>query len=312
MAHGGGKVHFTQTQGWKNLMAKLYGWGAAVVIIGALFKIMHWPFAGLMLIIGLGTEAVIFFFSALEPVHDEIDWTLVYPELGGYSDGDEIPIHDKTKVAAVDSSKGNSLLKFDEMLEKAGGASLFEKIGGNLEKLNTSVTDLSKVSSVTVATNEFAANVKTASDSVANLGNTYKKSAETFEKNSGSLTYSVETLADAYNKSSQKVTEQGNNFVTAYKKLTENMTIDFTALKSGNKEYSDKVGTLNKNLAALNAIFEMQLNETDLDKMMSDIQGSVENSRKYNAEVVKLGNRLEALNNVYGNMLAAMNVKVDK
>ena len=51
---------------WKNFMAKLYGWGAAIVIIGALFKIQHWEGASLMLILGLGTEAIIFFMSAFE------------------------------------------------------------------------------------------------------------------------------------------------------------------------------------------------------------------------------------------------------
>ena len=64
-------------------MAKLYGIGAAVVIIGAMFKIQHWPFASLLLVVGLSTEAVIFFFSAFEPPHEEVDWSLVYPELAG-------------------------------------------------------------------------------------------------------------------------------------------------------------------------------------------------------------------------------------
>ncbi|NLF43778.1 MAG: gliding motility protein GldL, partial [Bacteroidales bacterium] len=64
-------------------MAKLYGWGAAVVIVGALFKIEHFPGASIMLIVGLGIEALIFFFSAFEPPHAEPDWTLVYPELAG-------------------------------------------------------------------------------------------------------------------------------------------------------------------------------------------------------------------------------------
>ena len=54
---------------WKSFMAKLYGFGAAIVIIGAMFKIMHWPGAGPMLVVGLSTEAVIFFFSAFEPPH---------------------------------------------------------------------------------------------------------------------------------------------------------------------------------------------------------------------------------------------------
>src|SRR3954466_5495966 len=68
---------------WKSFMAKLYGFGAAVVIIGAMFKIMHWPGAGPMLVVGLSVEAIIFFFSAFEPPHEEIDWSLVYPELAG-------------------------------------------------------------------------------------------------------------------------------------------------------------------------------------------------------------------------------------
>ena len=63
-------------------MSKLYGIGASIVIIGALFKIQHWEGASEMLILGLGTEAVIFFFSAFEPLpHDDPDWTLVYPQL---------------------------------------------------------------------------------------------------------------------------------------------------------------------------------------------------------------------------------------
>ena len=80
------------TKAWKNFMSKLYGIGAAVVIVGALFKIQHWPGAGPMLTVGLATEALIFIFSAFEPIHDEYDWSLVYPELalGHDTDDDEI------------------------------------------------------------------------------------------------------------------------------------------------------------------------------------------------------------------------------
>jgi gliding motility-associated protein GldL len=76
-------AELVQSSGWKNFIAKLYGLGASVVIIGALFKIQHWPLAGTMLTIGLLTEALIFFFSAFEPLHEEVDWSLVYPELAG-------------------------------------------------------------------------------------------------------------------------------------------------------------------------------------------------------------------------------------
>ena len=80
----------TASSGWKKFMAKLYGWGASIVIIGALFKINHWKGATLFLAVGLITEAIIFFFSAFEPLHEELDWTLVYPELAGMSEQDEM------------------------------------------------------------------------------------------------------------------------------------------------------------------------------------------------------------------------------
>ena len=66
-------AELVQSSGWKNFMAKLYGLGASVVIIGALFKIQHWPFAGTMLTVGLFTESIIFFFSAFEPLHKKIN-----------------------------------------------------------------------------------------------------------------------------------------------------------------------------------------------------------------------------------------------
>ena len=86
-------AELVQSSGWKNFISKLYGLGASVVIIGALFKIQHWPLAGTMLTIGLLTEAVIFFFSAFEPLHEEIDWSLVYPELAGIPEEDSAELH---------------------------------------------------------------------------------------------------------------------------------------------------------------------------------------------------------------------------
>ena len=77
---------FVESKAYKNVMKYVYGWGAAVVLMGALFKIMHWPGAGGMLIAGMGTEVIIFFLSAFEPLHEEVDWTLVYPELAGMTD----------------------------------------------------------------------------------------------------------------------------------------------------------------------------------------------------------------------------------
>ena len=101
-------AELVQSSGWKNFISKLYGLGASVVIIGALFKIQHWPLAGTMLTIGLLTEAVIFFFSAFEPLHEEIDWSLVYPELAGIPEDEQLGLSSVHRENTHGGSSGGS------------------------------------------------------------------------------------------------------------------------------------------------------------------------------------------------------------
>src|SRR5574344_613708 len=77
---------FVRSKFYQQLTAKLYGWGASLVIIGALFKLQHYEGASILLILGMGTESLIFFVSAFEPLHVEFDWSLVYPEFAGMND----------------------------------------------------------------------------------------------------------------------------------------------------------------------------------------------------------------------------------
>src|SRR5689334_6519157 len=100
---------------YDTLMPKVYGLGAAVVIVGALFKIEHWAGADTMLIVGLGTEALIFALSAFQPQHKEHDWSLVYPEL---SEGYDPSTGDNRLNASDNSSKGLTM-KLDDMLKNA-------------------------------------------------------------------------------------------------------------------------------------------------------------------------------------------------
>lgn len=326
-----GLAELTQSRGWKMFMAKLYGIGAAVVIVGALFKIMHWPGAGPMLIAGLGTEAIIFFFSAFEPLHEEDDWSLVFPQLAGLGEEDEIPIDNpqvvqQSQQQAVGSG-GEALAKFDEMLEKAGGAELFEKLGTGLANLKDTTAKLSDISDASVATNEYTANVKAAAESVNSLSDSYKNSAETLKnsvsKTSEKLSSSVNNLADAYSENADIVKKSGDDIATSYQSLIDSMSIDFSSVTKSNKNYSNELENLNKNLSALNAVYELQLQSADdslkksqefyggLDKMMGDIKDSSQESEKYRQEVSKLSKKIVALNTVYGNMLSAMNVKMN-
>src|SRR6185436_19705540 len=132
-----GIAQLTQGKAFKRNMAKLYGWGAAVVILGALFKIQHYPGAGIMLVVGLTTEAVIFFFSAFEPPHEEVDWSLVYPELAGMEDEDSHGKKDRKKKTDQVSQH------LDRLMADANiGPDLLESLGSGLRALGDSTSKL--------------------------------------------------------------------------------------------------------------------------------------------------------------------------
>ena len=159
---------------WKNFMAKLYGFGAAIVIIGAMFKIMHWPGAGPMLVIGLSTEAVIFFFSAFEPPHEEVDWSLVYPELAGMHGEEGEP------VQQIEEDKGSITEQLDNMLEDAKiGPELIASLGEGMRSLSDQASKLNNITDASVATNDYVSSVKSAAKNVDTLSESYSKAANT-------------------------------------------------------------------------------------------------------------------------------------
>lgn len=294
-------TEIVQSSGWKNFMAKLYGLGASIVIIGALFKIMHWPFAGTLLSVGLITEACIFFFSAFEPLHEEIDWTLVYPELAGIGDEDEIE-----QYKGPTRGGSSALEKFDSLIESAEiTPDLFRKLGQGLNNLSETTSKLSDISDASVATNEYVDNIRTAASTI-------NEHTETYVQSSVDLKESVGKLSESYDKTANLIEESGRN----YQQLSDS----FSHIQDGSKSYSEQLETLNKNLSALNAVYELQLQGTNehlkateelysgLDQMMEDLKSSAEDSKRYREEVAKLSDNLSALNTIYGNMLSAMNV----
>ncbi|MBM3918522.1 MAG: gliding motility protein GldL [Sphingomonadales bacterium] len=143
---------FLESKRGKVLLNYAYGWGAAVVIIGALFKIRHLDGADLMLTIGLGTEAVIFFISGFEKPSVDTDWSLVYPEL---SDGEA-------------NSKPARATDFDGMMRESGiNKGTLERLGEGFKSLTENVGKMSDISQATVATNEYTKQVREVAGSMA-------------------------------------------------------------------------------------------------------------------------------------------------
>lgn len=150
---------FFESKKGKNLMSKLYGWGASVVILGAMFKILHWNGADLMLTIGLTTEALIFFISGFEKPHTEYDWSLVYPELAGMSDDEQ-----KSPVQELDN-----------MLVKAKvDSDLIQSLGDGLRKVNKAANGIGSVTDIADSTQEYSKQVTEAAKKLENINDLYE------------------------------------------------------------------------------------------------------------------------------------------
>ena len=279
------------TKAWKKFMAKLYGIGAAIVILGAMFKIMHWPGAGPMLVLGLSTEAVIFFFSAFEPIHEEIDWSLVYPELSGmhHDEGEEAKEEDKPLTEQLDN-----------MLEKAKiGPELIESLGKGMQNLSENANKLSDVSEASSATSDYTAKMKNASKSVESLAGSYDQARN-------SVSDSVNQLSNSYQKASKALDDFSSSNAGSYQEA---------------QTYTEQLSKVSKNLSSLNASYELQLQGSQdhlsattklyggIEELMKNLSASIDDTRKYKAEIETLSNNLAALNTVYGNMLTALNYK---
>src|SRR5688572_21405127 len=123
-------MKFLHTKSGKTVMNAIYGLGAAVVIIGAWGKILHFPWANMAITVGLLTEAGIFIISAFEPVPKETDWSLVYPELAGMPDDSA----HKKGSAKIGGGSGVTQ-ELDKLLSDAKiGPELIESLGDGMRK----------------------------------------------------------------------------------------------------------------------------------------------------------------------------------
>ncbi|HEX7366752.1 MAG TPA: gliding motility protein GldL [Pelobium sp.] len=250
----------------------IISWGATVVIIGAMAKILHWPGGELIIGIGLATEAVLFFIMGFVPPHKDPKWEKVYPQLSEDFNG-----------GAIDMSKPVKLNEL-EIKGSAGGGAIpdlkigddaIAKIKAGLENFTNKVGAISNAADASIATEDFVSNVKTASGKASSLG-------------------------------------------VAFDHATAGVAAIATA-SEGAKEYNNQVNNLGKNISALNAIYELELQDSsahlksmnkfyaNLSQTMSNFNDSMDDSKQFKDEVAKLSKNLSSLNAVYGNMLSAMN-----
>ena len=237
---------------WKNFMAKLYGWGAAIVIIGALFKIQHWEGASLMLILGLGTEAFIFFMSAFEKPHEEPDWSLVYPQLATGEGTDKTPTQ-----------------QLDDMLSKASiDSNMITKLGDGMRHLGEQASKMGEVADASVAAKGYSDSLVKASNRVDELSSTYeevsegltglvKASAEGASTGAGlaKMNENLNSLNDMYEGQLAQM-HQNKELFEGIGELMKNLNDSV----EDTKVYKENISELAKNLASLNTVYGNMLN----------------------------------------------------
>lgn len=264
----GRKGGFTELL-FSTIMPKVYGIGAAIVIVGAMFKILHLPGAGEMLGIGLTTEAIIFLLSAFEPMHKEPDWAKVYPELGDDYDGPS-----KRKAVAAPVNTGASA-QMDKMLADAKvGPDLIKSLGDGMKNLADSAKKMSNLSDAAVATNDYASNVKSASKSLSEMNKSY-----------ASTMTAMSAMADATKDAKE------------YHGQVQNVTKSLGAL---NALYEMELKDSQNHTKALSKFY------SNLTTALEGMAETGKETAEFQKELNKLTTNVASLNKVYGNMLTAM------
>ena len=253
---------FLESKTFKSIMAKIYGLGAAIVIVGALFKLQHYPYAGVMLIVGLGTEALIFAVSAFEPVKEDYDWTLVYPELAGVEDSKKKK--DKSKSASQELDKAFDDAQIDQ--------SLIQRLGDGMRSLSDNVNKMGELTDAAVATDEYTSKVKEAAQNVDKINQSYSENLQALQTLNQSSEVSKEYF-EQIKEASQKLSslnsvyemelEETNNHIKSLNKYYDNLSKTIENLSGSQEETSklkDEFGRLNNNLSSLNSVYGNMLN----------------------------------------------------
>lgn len=270
---------FFETPGGKYIKNMIIGVGAAVVLIGALAKLQHWQWAGTALIIGMCTEAFIFTLLGILPPHKDYYWEKYYP---GLDQNPHVEAYRKgvkfqpTPIAGIGGGGNQSATAaLDKMLEEANlNPANLKKLNENFQRFGESVNQVKEITHVAAATNDYASKAKEAASALNQLKDTFMGAANSL----GSFNNAAEE------------TSKFHNQVTI---LTKN-------LGSLNQIYEVELQDANNHLKAMNKFYSNLVNASDA------MQNSADDANKAKEQIGMLAKNLSTLNQVYGNMLTAM------
>lgn len=269
---------FFKTHRGQIVLNFIFAFFAAVVILGALFKIRHWPNADEMITLGLLSEVIVFLVMAfLVPPPEEPHWQRYFPNINVHPDVEKAQTgkFEVTPLVAPGSTGNPALTKLEDMLREADiTPANLGRLSDNFKKLGTTVDKMSDISDVVSATGDYTAKTKEAANALTTMKDAYLGAAN-----------SVQHLNSA---------------------------------AEGTKQFHEQVQVLTKNLSSLNTIYELELQDTNnhlkvMNQFYSNLvqasqamEGSVGDAKKAHDQIATLATNLSKLNQVYGNMLSAM------
>lgn len=271
-----------ESKGYQKFTALAYGLGASVVIIGALFKIMHWPGAGVVLTVGMIVEAFLFALSAFDKPHKEFNWALVYPVLA---------TEDEDAVGAS-SSPAKQDKEDDKLPEIKQIRSLVDdemsKLTSGIQRLNETAGQLNSLSSAAAVSDDYVANMTKAS-----------------------------SAAGAFAASQKNLKDSSDSLVSSY----QDIAASIGSASQGSKNFASQIDGINKNISTINSVFELQVKSVNeqneamktlasaVKTIEASLNGSAVEAEEYKKQVGILATQLKNLNSVYGNMLNAMTIR---
>jgi gliding motility-associated protein GldL len=270
---------FFETTTGKYVKNLIIGVGAAVVLVGALAKLEHWPIARMMLTIGMLTEAFIFLLLGFLPPHKDYYWERYYPNITenphveAYQKG--IKFTPQNMALGGGAGGASATAELDKMLSDAEiNPANLRKLNENFQKFGETVNQVKDVSNVVAATNDYTAKTKEAASALTSMKDTFL--------NAG-------TAMASFNSASEDTAK-----------------------------FHGQVQVLTKNLTSLNGIYEMELKEANnhlknMNKFYGNLvaateamSSSADDANKAKDQIAALARNLTSLNGIYGNMLNAM------
>ena len=263
------------------VVPKLTSLGASVVILGALFKIMHWEGAGTMLTVGLLTEAFIFLMGVAEPVHPDAprpDWSKVFPQFQEGSSAKPIDLATigtgQVAKPAIDEKVTLKLAALEAQIANAITPEQIQNLGKGMQNLADNVAKMSNLADASVATSEYSKNVKLASNAIVEMNKSYSST--------------ISAMGEMANASKD---------AKAYHAQVQGLTKNLTEL---NAVYEVELRSASKHVKAMNDFY------SSLAVAMQNVANASQDTQKFKEQLSDLTTNLTSLNKVYGGMLAAM------